>query len=40
LFNKTKKMKIQLLVPLNEREREIIKAGGTLGFAKEQRSKK
>jgi aconitate hydratase len=40
LFNKTKKIEIPLLVPLNEREREIIKAGGTLGFVKEQRSKK
>jgi aconitate hydratase len=39
LFNKMKKIKIPLLVPLNEREREIIKAGGTLGFVKEQRSK-
>jgi hypothetical protein len=29
-----------LLVPLKEREREIIKAGGTLGFVREQRSKK
>ena len=40
LFNKTKKVKIPLLVPLNERERGIIKAGGTLGFVREQRSKK
>jgi len=40
LFNETKKIKIPLLVPLNEREREIIKAGGTLGFVKEQRAKK
>jgi aconitate hydratase len=40
LFNKTKKIEIPLLVPLNERKREIIKAGGTLGFVKEQRSKK
>ena len=40
LFDQTKKIKIPLLVPLNEREREIIKAGGTLGFVKEQRAKK
>ena len=40
LINKTKKVKIPLLVPLNEREREIIKAGGTLGFVRDQRSKK
>jgi aconitate hydratase len=32
LINKTKKVRILLLVPLNEREREIMKAGGTLGF--------
>ncbi|MFB3885176.1 MAG: aconitate hydratase [Thermodesulfobacteriota bacterium] len=40
LINKTKNVKIPLLVPLNEREREIMKAGGTLGFIREQRSKK
>jgi aconitate hydratase len=40
LINKTKDVRIPLLVPLNEREREIMKAGGTLGFIREQRSKK
>jgi len=40
LINKTKDLRIPLLVPLNEREREIMKAGGTLGFIREQRSKK
>jgi len=32
LINKTKNVRIPLIVPLNEREREIMKAGGTLGF--------
>jgi aconitate hydratase len=32
LINKTKNVRILLFVPLNEREREIMKAGGTLGF--------
>jgi aconitate hydratase len=40
LINKTKNVRIPLLVPLNEREREIMKAGGTLGFIREQRLKK
>ncbi len=38
--NRSKNVRIPLLVPLNEREREIIKAGGTLGFIREQKSKK
>ena len=40
LINKTKNDRIPLLVPLNAREKEIIKAGGMLGFIREQRSKK
>ena len=40
LINKTKNVRIPLIVPLNDREREIMKSGGTLGFIREQRSKK
>jgi hypothetical protein len=40
LVNKTKNVEMSLSIPLNAREREIMKAGGTLSFVKERRSKK
>ena len=38
LMNKTKNMKIPLVTPLNEREREILRCGGTLAFIKQKGS--
>jgi aconitate hydratase len=40
LINKTKNVRLSLSIPLNAREREIVKAGGTLSFVRAQRSGK
>jgi aconitate hydratase len=37
LMNKTKQRAIPLVVPLNEREREVVKSGGALSFVKKKR---
>jgi aconitate hydratase len=38
LTNKTKDRVIPLIVPLNEREREVVKNGGALSFVKRKRA--
>ena len=39
LINKTKNRTIPLIVPLSEREREVVKNGGALSFVKRKRSR-